>query len=138
VGSRREPQAGRSHLRARYWRVGPSRDHVDLDDAELRALAGLESALRARSSAPRRFSRARRWLGSWRLHTVLVLLTRLAPWLVAIGTALMVAAISTSVVLSFAGALLVAVGLAAVFDRLARRVRGRAARRSGSGPPPPR
>jgi hypothetical protein len=54
-------------------------------------------------------------------------LVRLAPWLIPIGTILMVTAIPVSA-LSFVGSLLLAAGLAATLGRVARRVRLRRVR----------
>jgi hypothetical protein len=109
-----------------YRHVGPRRDHVQLDPVEERALAELERAFRSTDRSMGR--RLRRFGGGhW---TPLV---RLAPWLLPIGTLLMVAAISSSVALSFVGALVAAVGLAATFQRAVSRVRLRQARRRARG-----
>ena len=110
--------------RMTYPHVGPKRDHLRLDPAEQRVLVELEHSLR-----PARGLRAR-WAGRRRAHRLLLLvpLVRLAPWLIPIGTILMVAAIPVSVPLSFVGSLLVAAGLAATLDRVARRIRLRRAR----------
>ena len=107
-----------------YPRVGPKRDHVQLDVAEQHALAELERSLR-----PARGVRGR-WAARSRARQLplLVSLVRLAPWLVPLGAILMVAAIPVSVPVSFVGSLLVATGLAATVDRVARRVRMRRAR----------
>jgi hypothetical protein len=107
-----------------YPHVGPKRDHLRLDDAEQRVLVELERSLR-----PPRGLRGR-WAGRRRAGALLLPLlplVRFAPWLVPLGTIVMVAAIPVSVPLSFAGSLLVAVGLAATLDRVARRVRRRRA-----------
>ena len=110
--------------RMTYPHVGPKRDHVRLDDAEQRVLVELERSLR-----PARGLRAR-WAGRRPVDRLLLFLplVRLAPWLIPIGTILMVAAIHVSVPLSFLGSLLVAGGLAAVLDRVTRRVRLRRGR----------
>ena len=99
-----------------YPHVGPKRDHLRLDDAEQRVLVELERSLRR----PRGLR--------WRRPGLLLPLVRLAPWLIPLGTVLMVVAIPASVPLSFVGSLLVALGLAAALDRVARRVRLRRAR----------
>ncbi len=106
-----------------YPHVGPKRDHVRLDDAEQRALVELERSLQPAKGL-------RRWAGRRRARGLLLALPllRLAPWLLPIGTILMVAAIPVSVPLSFGGALLLAAGLAATLDRVARRVRLRRGR----------
>ncbi len=62
---------------------------------------------------------------------------RLAPWLLPLGTVVMVAFVATSVVVSFIGALLAACGMAAVLDRVGRRLRAQAVRRPSRSPPPP-
>jgi len=107
-----------------YPHVGPKRDHLRLDAAEQRVLVELERSLR-----PARGLRGR-WAGRRRGRGLLLLvpLVRLAPWLIPLGVVLMVAAIPVSVALSFVSSLLVAAGLAAMFDRVARRVRLRRAR----------
>lgn len=107
-----------------YRHVGPSRDHVDLDAAEQRALVELERAL---SSSDRR--RRGRRLGVERLHRLVLGSRRLAPWLLPIGTVLMVVAIPVSVPVAFLGSLMTAAGLAAAIDRGGRWTHLRRARR---------
>ena len=113
-----------------YRHVGPSRDHIQLDAAEERALAELERSLRGTNRS--RGRRARRLAGrhGTRPLAFVLPLVRLAPWLLPIGTLFMVTAISTSVALSFVGALLAAAGLAATLEWVASRVRLRRGRRA--------
>ena len=116
-------------MRWTYRQVGPRHDRIGLTDAELRALCELEQSLPAGPDGPvsvRRRLRAR-------LHrAVLALapLVRLAPLLVPVGIGVMVAFLTTSVVVSFVGAMLTACGMAAVGSRLAGRFRARVARRA--------
>jgi hypothetical protein len=136
VAVHRRPQADRSPLRWTYRHVGPRHDRLDLADDELRALAALERSLPAPRAARWRLARRRspgRWARAW---LTLAPLVRLAPWLLPIGVAVMVAFVATSVAVSFLGALLAATGLAAVIDRVARRVRRRVGRRSNPPSPP--
>jgi hypothetical protein len=107
-----------------YPHVGPRRDHLRLNEAEERALVELERSLRSTRGLRLRWAARRpaRWL------FLLLPAVRLAPWLIPVGTVVMVAAIPVSVPISFAGALLLATGLAAGLDRVARRVRLRRAR----------
>ena len=107
-----------------YPHVGPKRDHLRLDEAEQRVLVELERSLRSPKGLRGRWAgrRRTRWL-LWLLPLV-----RLAPWLIPLGTIVMVAAIPVSVPLSFVGALLVAAGLAATLDRVAARIRRRRGR----------
>jgi hypothetical protein len=109
--------------------VGPRHDRVDLTDAELRALTELDRSL-PRSDDERPPSRRRRLRARVRGATLrLAPVVRLAPWLLPVGIAVMVGFVATSVVASFVGAVLAACGMAAVLDRVARRVRAGAARR---------
>jgi hypothetical protein len=101
-----------------YPHVGPKRDHLRLDAAEQRVLVELEGSLRPATGL------RGRWTG-WRRGRGLLLLVRLTPWLIPLGSTLMVVALPVSVPLSFVGSLLMAVGLAATLDRVARRVRSR-------------
>jgi hypothetical protein len=65
---------------------------------------------------------------------VLAPLVRLAPWLLPVGLAVMVAFVAVSMVVSFVGAVLTACGMAAVLHRVSRRLRARAARRRSLAP----
>jgi hypothetical protein len=115
-----------------YRHVGPRRDHVELGLAEQRALVQLERALSSSSGA----GHGGRWwrLRVERLHRVVRGSRRLAPWLLPIGTVLMVVTIPVSVPLTFACSLLTAAGLAAALDRAGRWARVRRTR--GQSPTP--
>jgi hypothetical protein len=110
-----------------YRHVGPKRDHVELGLAEKRALVELERALSSSSGAGHG-GRGRR-LSVERLCRVVRGSRRLAPWLLPIGTVLMVVTIPVSVPLAFVCSLLAAAGLAAALERAGRWARLRRARR---------
>jgi hypothetical protein len=115
-----------------YRHVGPRRDHIQLDAAEQRVLAELERSLCATERSKGRWVK-RCARGRDRASALLAPLARLAHWLLPIGTLLMVAAISVSVVLSFVGSLMAAAGLAATLERTASRLRLSRERRPSGG-----
>ena len=114
--------------------MGPRHDRIRLTDAELHVLSELERSLPGSDAEKSPSMRRRLRERARRAGLVVAPLVRLAPWLLPIGTFVMVAFIIESVVISFLGALLAACGMAAVLSRVARRIRARAGRRSGPSP----
>jgi hypothetical protein len=116
--------------------VGPRHDRIELTATELRDLVALERAL---SAEPKQRPALRQRLLTWLHRAALALapLSRLAPWLLPVGTVVMVLSISSSLVVCSFGAVLAACGMGAAFDRTVTLVRRVAARHAASRPRPP-
>jgi hypothetical protein len=117
--------------------VGPRHDRVELTATELRDLVALERTLRAEARPHRPALRQRLLAWLHRAALTLAPLSRLAPWLLPVGTAVMVLSISSSLAVCSFGAVLAACGMGATFDRTVKWVRRLAARHAASRPRPP-